>query len=79
MGVAVSMRIDWRTLPVAALMTTPLRGNVISCGDRDGGMDRPTHPGKEDKPIGASAGGTRISLCIHAIWPCIPTSVTTKT
>ena len=60
MGVAVSIRIDWRVLLVAALMTTPLRGNVISCGDRDGGMDRPTHPGKEDKPIGASAGGTRI-------------------
>ena len=36
MGVAVIMRIDWRTLPVAALITTSLRGNVISCGDRDG-------------------------------------------
>ena len=59
MGVAVSMRSAWRVLPVAALMTTPLKGNVISCGNRDGGRDRRTHPGKEDKPIGASAGGTR--------------------
>ena len=37
MGVAVSIRIDWRVLLVAALMTTSLRGN------REGGMDRPTH------------------------------------
>ena len=53
------MRIDWRTLLVAALMTTPLRGNVISCEIRDGGMDRRTHPGKEDKPIGARASGNQ--------------------
>ena len=42
-----------------------------------GGMDRRTHPGKEDKPIGASAGGTLKQLRKRGIWPLIPTIVTT--
>ena len=61
MGGAVSMRSAWRVLLVAALMTTSLEGNVISCGNRDGGRDRRTHPGKENKPIGAYLRGLGIS------------------
>ena len=63
--VAVFMRSAWRVLLVAALMTTPLRGN------RDGGMDRRTHPGKDDKPIGAwgesdaATNKLHIAICSH--------------